>query len=310
MTEAGRTEEAGSFDTLLIVGGGLIGSSIARAARGRVRRIVIADNSLEAREALERLEIADAVVADACKGGSADLVVLCTPPAAMRSVVESLGPGLAPGAVVTDVGSYKAGVAEIAELLPDGVQFIPGHPIAGTEFSGPEAGRSDLFRGRWCVLTPPANTDTDADALARLRAFWEAMGSEVAIMDPAHHDTVLATTSHVPHLIAYTLVGTATDMERVTDGEVVKFSAGGFRDFTRIAASDPALWRDVMLGNRQAVLEVVERVIEDLSALKRAIRWGDGEFIEAQFGKAAEVRRGILDAGQDEPGFGRGESKT
>ena len=289
---------------LLIIGGGLIGSSIARAARGHVGEIVIADVAPNVRESLERLGIADHVVEEVSTHADADLVLLCTPPAAMGAIVASLAPHLSPGTIVSDVGSYKRGVVEaISPHLPEGVHLIPGHPIAGTEFSGPEAGFAELFRGRWCVLTPPEGAD--AEAVARLRAFWEALGSEVAVMDVEHHDLVLATTSHIPHLIAYTLVGTATDMETVTDREVVKFSAGGFRDFTRIAASDPALWRDVMLGNREAVLEVVERVIEDLSALKRAIRWGDGEFIEAQFGKAADIRRSIVDAGQDKPGFGR-----
>ena len=293
---------------LLIIGGGLIGGSIARAAREVCDTIVVADSSAHARAAITRLGFADIVADIMTEGGAdhadADLVILCVPPGRMREAAAPVLSHLAPGAIVSDVGSYKASViTDLADLVPDGVHFIPGHPIAGTEFSGPEAGFAELFRDRWCVLTPLP--EADADAVGKITAFWEALGSQVALMEPARHDLVLATTSHVPHLIAYALVGTATDMETVTDNEVVKYSAGGFRDFTRIAASDPALWRDVMLGNKDGILEVVERFIEDLSALKRAIRWNDDAALMDHFTKAAAIRSRILDAGQDAPALRR-----
>ena len=290
------------FSKLLIVGGGLIGSSIARAARDLADTIVIADASPEARATLERLCIADIVTPSGEGHHDCDLAILCVPPARMREAAESFVPHMS-GGILSDVGSHKGAIIEDLDFIPDSVAFIPGHPIAGTEFSGPDAGFAELFQNRWCVLTP--TDDTDPDALETLTRFWEALGSQVAVMDPARHDLVLATTSHVPHLIAYTLVGTATDMERVTDNEVVKFSAGGFRDFTRIAASDPEMWRDVMMGNREAVLEVVDRFIEDLSALKRAIRWGEADTVEKRFARARDIRARILDAGQDQPGFKR-----
>jgi len=292
------------IDTLLIIGGGLIGSSIARAARDHVTTIAVADMSKEARDALTRLKIADHVCEDASEFAQADLIILCVPPGRMKDAAKPIAPKMKPGAILSDVGSYKQTILdELSEFIPDSVHFIPGHPIAGTEFSGPEAGFATLFQSRWCVLTPPEGTD--ANAVEALKTFWESLGSDVAIMEPARHDLVLATTSHVPHLIAYTLVGTATDMETVTDNEVVKYSAGGFRDFTRIAASDPAMWRDVMMGNRDGVLEVVDRFIEDLSALKRAIRWGDDDSIMTHFEKASDIRRRILDAGQDAPALRR-----
>ena len=292
------------MNKLLVIGGGLIGSSIARAAREVADTIIVADHDPEARGALTRLGIADAVAENGAEHPDADLAVLCVPPGAMVAAAESFVPGMRPGSILTDVGSLKGRVSQaVAPLVPNGVHWIPGHPIAGTEFSGPEAGFRELFEGRWVVLTPPAGADPDA--VSRLSAFWQALGSEVEVMDAGRHDLVLAATSHVPHLIAFTLVGTATDLEEVTRGEVVKYSAGGFRDFTRIAASDPALWTDVMLGNKDAVLEVVERVVEDLSALKRAIRWNDADTIEARFRAASDLRRRIIDAGQDEPGFGR-----
>jgi cyclohexadieny/prephenate dehydrogenase len=292
------------IDKLLIIGGGLIGSSIARAARGSVGTLVIADASAPARAALTRLEIADEVCDNGAEFADADLIILCVPPGQMRAASEGVVPKMKAGAILSDVGSYKQTVIkDIVDLVPPGVHFIPGHPIAGTEFSGPEAGFATLFQSRWCVLTPTEGTDEKA--VETLKAFWEALGSDVAVMEPKRHDLVLATTSHVPHLIAYTLVGTATDMETVTNNEVVKYSAGGFRDFTRIAASDPAMWRDVMMGNRDGVLEVVDRFIEDLSALKRAIRWGDEAAIMAHFEKASDIRVKVLDAGQDAPALRR-----
>lgn len=299
-----------SFDSLLIVGAGLIGSSIARAARSRagVSTIWVADTSPDVVSTVERLGIADGVAEGAAHhyASQADLVILCVPPAKIGTIAADLLPVMKPGAVLSDVGSVKGAVIEsVRSHLRADVSVIPGHPIAGTEFSGPEAGFAELFDNRWCVLTP---IDPDHADVARLRTFWEAMGSDVAVMDASRHDIVMATTSHVPHLIAYTLVGTAVDMEEVTRNEVVKYSAGGFRDFTRIAASDPVMWRDVFLSNREATLEVVDRFIEDLTALKRAIRWSDGETLLDHFAKTRDIRRRIVDAGQDEPNFGRDEA--
>lgn len=291
-----------TFETLLIVGGGLIGSSIARAARAtdQSKTIYIADTSAAACKTITRLGIADGVADGPADhfAAQADLVILCTPSGRLSTTAMALMPSLKPGAVLTDVGSVKGHFVDaLAGRVRDDIHFIPGHPIAGTENSGPEAGFAELFQNRWCVLTPPAGTDEAATA--KLTAFWEALGSDVAVMDPKRHDIVMATTSHLPHLIAYTLVGTAIDMETVTRKEVVKFSAGGFRDFTRIAASDPVMWRDVFLTNKTATLEVVDRFIEDLTALKRAIRWDDGDTLLDQFAKTRDIRRRILDADKD-----------
>lgn len=299
-----------TFQSILIVGGGLIGSSIARAARShaQVETVWVADRSADVVEAVERLGIADGVAEGSAHhyAAQADLVMLCVPPGKIADVAADLLPVMKSGAVLSDVGSIKASVIDAMQPhLRGDVSVIPGHPIAGTEFSGPDAGFAELFENRWCVLTP---LDAEDSALPRLTAFWEALGSKVAVMDAARHDTVLATTSHVPHLIAYTLVGTAVDMEQVTGDEVVKFSAGGFRDFTRIAASDPVMWRDVFLANREATLDVVERFIEDLTALKRAIRWSDGDVLMEHFAKTRDIRRRIVESGQDEPNFGRDEA--
>jgi cyclohexadieny/prephenate dehydrogenase len=288
-----------SFDTILIVGGGLIGSSIARAARakGQVKAIYISDTSETACQTITKLGIADGVAdgpADTF-AAQADLVILCTPSGRLAATAMALMPSLKAGAVLTDVGSVKDHLVKaLAGQVREDIHFIPGHPIAGTENSGPAAGFAELFEDRWCVLTPIP--ETDATAIAQLSAFWEGLGSRVEVMDPARHDMVMATTSHLPHLIAYTLVGTAIDMETVTRKEVVKFSAGGFRDFTRIAASDPVMWRDVFLTNKTATLEVVDRFIEDLTALKRAIRWDDGDTLMESFAKTRDIRRRILDA--------------
>lgn len=300
------------YDTVLIVGGGLIGSSVARAARtfGAAKTVLVVDASADACEQIKTLGFADDVAT--CPkdfAAKADLVVLATPPGKMGLVAESLIPSMKSGATLTDVGSIKGDVVKaIMPYTRDDIHFVPGHPIAGTENSGPEAGFADLFQDRWCVLTPENEED---DGVETLTAFWTALGSQVAIMSAKRHDIVLATTSHVPHLIAYTLVGTAVDMETVTRNEVVKFSAGGFRDFTRIAASDPEMWRDVFLQNREAVLEVVDRFIEDLSALKRAIRWDDADTLMTHFAKTRDIRRRIIDAGQDSaaPNFGRDETE-
>ncbi len=289
-----------SFETLLIVGAGLIGSSIARAARatGAAKTVLMSDTSPSVVETVERLGIADGAAEGSAHhfAARADLVILCVPPGRIAEVAADLLPVMKSGAVLSDVGSIKGAVIEgVRPYLRDDVSFIPGHPIAGTEFSGPEAGFAELFQGRWCVLTPMGEDPARLDAL---QGFWEQLGSQVSVMDPTRHDLVLATTSHVPHLIAYTLVGTAIDMEEVTQNEVVKFSASGFRDFTRIAASDPVMWRDVFLTNKDATLEVVDRFIEDLSALKRAIRWSDGDTLLDQFAKTRDIRRKIMDAGQ------------
>ena len=235
---------------------------------------------------------------DAVKG--ADLVILCTPVGAYKKIAEAIGPHLEKGAIVSDVGSVKgAAVRDIAPHIPNGVHFIAGHPIAGTEQSGPDAGFAELFDGRWCILTPEA--DADQEALGKLEDFWRKLGSNVEIMTPEHHDMVLAITSHVPHLIAYNIVNTAAHLERVTDSEVIKFSAGGFRDFTRIAASDPVMWRDVFLNNKEAVLEMLGRFSEDLVTLQRAIRFADGETLERLFTEARAIRRGDHSGG---PGYG------
>lgn len=290
------------FETCLIVGGGLIGSSIARAARekGQCKTIFMADTSEAACKTITRLCIADGVADGPSDhfAAQADLIILCTPSAQLTATATALMPSMKAGAVLTDVGSVKGHfVGAMADSVRADIHFIPGHPIAGTENSGPESGFAALFQDRWCVLTPPEGTDETA--VKELTTFWENLGSDVAVMDPSRHDIVMATTSHLPHLIAYTLVGTAIDMETVTRKEVVKFSAGGFRDFTRIAASDPVMWRDVFLTNKTATLEVVDRFIEDLTALKRAIRWDDGDALLDKFAKTRDIRRRILDSDPD-----------
>jgi cyclohexadieny/prephenate dehydrogenase len=236
----------------------------------------------------------------------ADLVILCTPVGVYGEIAKGMASALRPGAILTDVGSVKSAVVrDVGPFVPKGVHFIPGHPIAGTEHSGPESGFAELFDGRWCVLTPPSGTDQAA--IDRLAAFWKACGSHVEVMDAEHHDLVLAITSHVPHLIAYNIVNTARHLERVTDTEVIKFSAGGFRDFTRIAASDPVMWRDVFLNNKEAVLEMLGRFTEDLTQLQRAIRYGEGDTLYQLFVESRATRRSIIEAGQDTeaPDFGR-----
>jgi cyclohexadieny/prephenate dehydrogenase len=297
------------FERVALIGLGLIGSSLSHAMRraGLARSIVGHARTLKTREAGLRLgliEQAYATAAEAVKG--ADLVILCAPVGAYAALAREMGPLLRPGAIVTDVGSVKGAVVrDIGPHVAEGVHFIPGHPIAGTEHSGPDSGFAELFDGRWCVLTPVPGADKAA--VDKLSAFWKACGSNVEVMDPDHHDLVLAITSHVPHLIAYNIVNTARHLERVTDTEVIKFSAGGFRDFTRIAASDPVMWRDVFLNNKEAVLEMLGRFSEDLTALQRAIRYGEGEILFHLFAEARATRRGIIEAGQDTPApdFGR-----
>ena len=241
----------------------------------------------------------------------ADLVILCSPVGTYGELAREIGPRLSPGAILTDVGSVKGAVVrDVLPHVPRDVNFIPGHPIAGTEQSGPESGFAELFINRWCILTPLPDSDTGA--VERLADFWRACGSNVEVMTPEHHDLVLAITSHLPHLIAYNIVSTAADLEEVTSSEVIKYSAGGFRDFTRIAASDPTMWRDVFLNNKDAVLEMLGRFSEDLSALQRAIRWGDGDMLFDVFARSRQIRRGIIEAGQDtaSPDFGRGAPKS
>ena len=302
---------------LAVIGCGLIGSSMVRAARARgaAGEIAVSDADSEVLERVRELGIADQVTADpgeAVRG--ADLVVLAVPPLAIGEVAARIGPDLADGAILTDVGSVKGAVAEaFAKVAPERVFAIPGHPIAGTEQSGPDAGYATLFAHRWTILTPLPRQDAPYQAaIVRLTRFWEALGAQVEIMDERHHDLVLAVTSHLPHLIAYNIVGTAADLEAVTRGEVIKYSAGGFRDFTRIAASDPVMWRDVFLANRDAVLEILGRFTEDLQALSRAIRWGEGDKLHELFTRTREIRRGVIDAGQEtpEPDFGRHHDET
>ena len=302
---------APTIERLAVIGCGLIGSSVIRAARakGAAAKIAVYDASAEVRERVRALGIADAVFdAPDAAVKDADLVIFAPPPAAIGEAVRAAASGLKRGAIVSDVGSVKGAVAEaMAEAAPDGVFVVPGHPIAGTEQSGPDAGFATLFEGRWAILCPLADDPAYQAAVETLTAFWRALGSNVELMDARHHDLVLAVTSHLPHLIAYNIVGTAADIEEVAEGEVMKYSAGGFRDFTRIAASDPVMWRDVFLLNKDAVLETLGRFTEDLQALSRAIRWGEGDKLEELFTRTREIRRGVIDAGQEsaEPNFGR-----
>ncbi|MFL5313921.1 MAG: prephenate/arogenate dehydrogenase family protein [Microvirga sp.] len=297
------------FERLALVGFGLIGSSIARAARrlNLAGAIVAVDADAAVLARVRALGLADEATSDPARGaGGADHVILCVPIGAYEAVTKAMRDALEPGAIVSDVGSVKgAVVAQVQPHLPPGVHFVPAHPVAGTEHSGPDSGFATLFHNRWCILTPPDGADEEA--VAKVREFWAAMGSNVEVMTAQHHDLVLAITSHVPHLIAYNIVGTAADLEAVTQGEVIKFSAGGFRDFTRIAASDPTMWRDVFLNNKEAVLEMLGRFNEDLASLQRAIRWGDGEALHGLFTRTRAIRRGIISVGQEtpEPDFGR-----
>jgi cyclohexadieny/prephenate dehydrogenase len=297
------------FKKLALIGFGLIGGSIARAVReqGLAGEIVTTEHTAKTRARVAELGIVDAVAetnAEAVK--DADLVILCIPVGACGAVAQEIGPYLKPGAIVSDVGSVKCAVVkDMAPHLPADAHFVPAHPVAGTEHSGPDSGFAELFIDRWCILTPPEGTDPNA--VEKLRAFWTALGARVEIMTPDHHDLVLAITSHLPHLIAYTIVGTADELGQVTSSEVMKFSAGGFRDFTRIAASDPTMWRDVFLANKDAVLEMLGTFNEDLSKLTRAIRRGDGAALFEHFARTRAIRRGIVEIGQDSaaPDFGR-----
>jgi len=299
-----------SFQRIAVIGLGLLGGSVGLAIKAHLPGATTtgydADPATRVRATERGLvdQVCD-TAADAVK--DAELVVLCVPVGAMAAAAQELAGALPADALVSDVGSSKQSVAKaLAEVLP-GHAIIPAHPVAGTERSGPDAGFASLFQQRWCILTPPEHADPAK--LAALSAFWEALGARVEVMDAAHHDLVLAVTSHLPHLIAYTIVGTASDLEGVTEGEVIKYSAGGFRDFTRIAASDPTMWRDVFLANKDAVLEMLQRFTEDLTALQRAIRIGDGDQLHDHFTRTRAIRRSIIELGQDDarPDFGRSD---
>jgi cyclohexadieny/prephenate dehydrogenase len=297
------------FNRLALIGTGLIGSSIARAAKaqGAAGSIVATARSATTRKRVAELGIADQVVeSNAAAVEGADLVIISIPVGACGPVAKEIAPHLKAGAIVSDVGSVKGSVVrDMAPHLPKNVHFVPAHPVAGTEYSGPDAGFAELFVNRWCILTPPEGTDPAA--VEKLAAFWRLLGANVETMAPDHHDLVLAVTSHLPHLIAYTIVGTADELQTVTRSEVLKFSAGGFRDFTRIAASDPTMWRDIFLANKDAVLEMLGRFNEDISLLTKAIRKDDGQALYEHFAHTRAVRKGIVDIGQDSaaPDFGR-----
>ncbi|MDA3888460.1 MAG: prephenate/arogenate dehydrogenase family protein [Allgaiera sp.] len=302
------------YDRVALIGLGLIASSMAHAMReaGLAGHIAGHAKSAESRAIAEEIGLCDSIHATAAEAvQGADLVVLAVPVGAMAAVAAEIGPHLLPGATVTDVGSVKQAVIEaVGPEIPEGVHFIPGHPVAGTEHSGPRSGFAALFRNRWWLLTPLP--DADAGATTRLRQLIEGMGAHVDEMDAPHHDLVLAVTSHAPHLIAYTMVGVADDLGRVTDSEVIRYCAAGFRDFTRIAASDPTMWRDVFLTNKDATLEILGRFTEELFALQRAIRTGDGQHLFDYFTRTRAIRRGIIEAGQDTaaPNFGRGKTES
>ena len=298
-----------SIQSVAIIGLGLLGGSIGLAVQDRASDITTTGYDADADvrgKAAERGLVGTVCTSVSDAVAEADLVILCVPVGAMGSAAAEIAGHLKPGAIISDVGSSKQSVLEDLSAALPGLTVIPAHPVAGTEQSGPEAGFATLFENRWCILTPP--DDADEASVEALADFWRTLGSKIEIMDAEHHDLVLAVTSHIPHLIAYTIVGTASDLEDVTRSEVIKYSAGGFRDFTRIAASDPTMWRDVFLQNRSAVLEMLGRFTEDLTALQRAIRSGDGETLHELFSRTRAIRRGIIEEGQDDPSpdFGRG----
>ena len=297
------------FNCISLIGIGLIGSSLARVIKREnlANEVKIATQSESTLRIAEKLNLGDQYFLDAEKAVvGADFVVLCIPVGAYESIAQNISKSLQRGAIITDVGSVKQSViSQVIPNIPDGVHFVPGHPVAGTEHSGPNAGFAELFENRWCILTPLK--DTDKNAVESVKIFWEKCGSNIEIMDPEHHDLVLAITSHLPQLISYNIVGTADDLESVAESEVIKYSAAGFRDFTRLAASDPIMWRDVCLHNKEAILEILSRFSEDLSALRRAVRWGDGEALFDLFSRTRGIRRSIIAAGQESPApnFGR-----
>ena len=303
------SERTPMFGRIALVGIGLIGSSLARVVRrqGLAGHVAVSTRSAETLARAEELGLGDSYAHDPAEAArDADLVIVSVPVGASGAVAEAVGGALKPGAIVTDVGSTKRSVIDqMAPHMPAGVHLIAGHPIAGTEYSGPDAGFASLCEDRWCILTPLP--DTDPDALERLKAFWRACGSDVDEMDPDHHDRVLAVVSHLPQLISYNIVGTASDLGAVTESEVIKYSASGFRDFTRLAASDPTMWRDVCLHNKEAILEMLARFSEDLASMQRAIRWEDGDKLFDLFARTRAIRTSIIEAGQDVgvPDFGR-----
>jgi cyclohexadieny/prephenate dehydrogenase len=288
------------FERLALIGIGLIGSSIARGAKafGLARRIVICDASPQALARAAELELGDEYESDPARAvAEADCVILCTPVGTLASIAAAVAPELRPGTILSDVGSTKQSVMrDVAPLVPEGVAFVPGHPIAGTEFSGPDAGMADLFQGRWCLLTPQPTTDEAA--VRKIEALWHSLGARTARMDAPHHDRVLAIVSHLPHLLAFTICGTADDLADETKQEVLQFAASGFRDFTRIAASDPVMWRDVFLNNKEALLEMLARFSEDAQAMARAVRWGDTGYIEDKINRSRKIRRSLIDLKQ------------
>jgi len=296
------------FARVTVIGLGLIGSSIARGVRATMPTVRVTGHDADpvVRARADELGFCDDIADTAGAAVTdADLVILCVPVGAIDAVAAEIAPEMPAEAIVSDVGSSKAGVlAALGRHFPQ-ARIVPAHPVAGTEFSGPDAGFATLFKGRWCILTP--HGDADPAAVMRVSTFWERLGAQVDIMDAQHHDLVLAVTSHVPHLIAYAIVGTASDLEEVTKAEVIKYSAGGFRDFTRIAASDPTMWRDVFLNNKEGVLEILQRLQEDVTMLQRAIRWGDGDTLFDLFTRTRAIRRSIIEQGQDDaaPDFGR-----
>ncbi|MAF48086.1 MAG: prephenate/arogenate dehydrogenase family protein [Rhodospirillales bacterium] len=292
--------EKRNFGRIALFGIGLIGSSLARIIRrdGLADHIAVAARTQASLDTAASLGLADLTSLDAAAAvQDADIIVICTPLSTYAPIIESIAPALKPGAIVTDVGSVKgSALRDLAPHIPDGVHLVPAHPVAGTEHSGPESGFPELFDGRWCILTPAPGTDEKA--VETVADLWRACGSTIEMMEAEHHDQVMAMTSHIPHLIAYTIVGTATDLEQTLRNEVIKFSAGGFRDFTRIAASDPSMWRDVFICNQDAVLEMLQRFNEDLTALQRAIRWGEADTLYELFDRTREIRRGVIDAKQ------------
>ena len=295
------SEQTPLFDRLALIGAGLIGSSLARAVRRDhlAGHIAVAARSQATLDTMSDLGLADSTTLDAAEAAQdADLVILCTPLGAYENVAKIIASALKPGPIVSDVGSCKKIMfSDVAPHLPDGVHMVPGHPVAGTEQSGPQAGFAELFEGRWCVLTP--GPEAEESAVDKVTEMWRRFGMDVEIMDAGHHDQVLALTSHLPHLIAYTIVGTATDLEDDLKKEVFKYSASGFRDFTRIAASDPVMWRDIFLKNSDAVLDVLGRFTEDLTSLQRAIRRGEADKLEEHFKRTRAIRRGVIDAKQE-----------
>jgi cyclohexadieny/prephenate dehydrogenase len=292
------------FDKVAIIGIGHIGASLAKAIRKRklARRLIAGDSNAKHVKIALADKITDAATTDLAKAvKDADLVVLCVPVGGMKAVAKTIARHLKKGAILSDVGSVKqAVIADIGGLVPAGVHFVPAHPIAGTEHSGPKAGLADLFEGRWCILTPlPSKDKAYKAAVAKLRTLWKGLGAKVADMEASRHDRVLGITSHLPHLIAYTVVSTASDLGNELKSEVIRFSASGFRDFTRVASSDPVMWRDIFMNNREAVLEILQRFLEDLTALQRAIRWGEDKKLLELFTRSRAIRRKVLEAKQD-----------